>query len=61
MPQKTRDVMSRLEKEGWIGESGKGDHRNFRKPGQMVITIDTGQKEVRKGTYSRIAKLAGWK
>ncbi|MDR2106213.1 MAG: type II toxin-antitoxin system HicA family toxin [Coriobacteriales bacterium] len=61
MPHKTRDVMSRLEKEGWTGEHGKGDHRNYRKPGHGVITIDTGEKEVKKGLYGRIAKLAGWK
>jgi len=62
MPQKTRDVISRLEREGWIGRRGKGDHMNYRKPdGLCVITIDTGKKEIPKGTYSRIATLAGWK
>ena len=61
MPYRTREVMYRLEKEGWIGEGGKGDHRNYRKAGCPVITVDTGRKEVPKGIYSKIAKLAGWK
>lgn len=61
MPHKTRDVMFRLEKEGWTARSGKGDHVNYRKPGKQVITVDTGPKEVPNGIYAKIAKLTGWK
>ena len=62
MPQKTTLVMSRLADEGRIARQGKGDHVNYRKPGCLyVITIDSGEKEVPKGTYARIAKMAGWK
>jgi predicted RNA binding protein YcfA (HicA-like mRNA interferase family) len=62
MPQKTRDVMARLEREGWQARAGKGDHRNYRRQGAAgVITIDTGTKEIPPGTYSKIAKIAGWK
>jgi predicted RNA binding protein YcfA (HicA-like mRNA interferase family) len=61
MPHRTKDVMSRLEKEGWTARSGKGDHVNYRRPGRQVITIDAGSKEMPKGIYGKIAKLAGWK
>jgi predicted RNA binding protein YcfA (HicA-like mRNA interferase family) len=62
MPQKTRDVISRLEREGWAAKTGKGDHVNYRKPGAVgVITIDAGEKEISVGVYNKIAKLAGWK
>jgi predicted RNA binding protein YcfA (HicA-like mRNA interferase family) len=61
MPHKTRDVMSRLAKEGWTARRGKGDHMNYRKPGGQVITVDTGPKEMPDGMYGKIAKLAGWR
>ena len=62
MPPKTKDVMARLSRDGWVADYGKGDHVNFRKPSsKFVITIDTGAKELPKGTYSSIARMAGWK
>ena len=62
MLHKTKDVMSRLENEGWVSRQGKGDHVNYKKPDvRHVITIDSGEKEVPKGTYSRTAGLAGRK
>ena len=62
MPPRTRDVMLRLEKEGWIKKEGKGDHVVFRKPMmQNAIAIDTGKTEMSKGMYASIAKKAGWK
>ncbi|MDR3315176.1 MAG: type II toxin-antitoxin system HicA family toxin [Coriobacteriales bacterium] len=61
MPQKTRDTMSRLEREGWKGKHGKGDHWNYKKDGVAnIITIDVGEKEVDKNIYRRIARIAGW-
>jgi predicted RNA binding protein YcfA (HicA-like mRNA interferase family) len=54
--------MSRLEKEGWKKRPGKGDHVNYRRAdSRATITMDTGKKEIPKGTYSKIARLAGWK
>lgn len=64
MPKESRDtrkVMARLRREGWIGRKGKGDHVNFTKPGSPhLITIDAGEKEVKKPIYRRISELAGW-
>lgn len=64
MPKESRDtrkVMARLQREGWIARKGKGDHVNFQKPDNpMIITIDTGKKEVDKNIYRAISKIAGW-
>lgn len=64
-PKESRDtpkVMARLRSEGWLWRQGKGDHVNFYKPGcPDLITIDTGEKQVKKPIYNRIKKIAGWK
>ena len=58
----TRKVYARLVSEGWVPRSGKGDHVNLTKPGvRDIITLDMGEKEVKKGIYERIARIAGWK
>lgn len=57
----TRKVMSRLRRDGWSMRPGKGDHVNFSKPGEpLLITIDTGKKQVPKPVYDRIREVAGW-
>ncbi len=58
----TKKVVQQLRQEGWIERRGKGDHVNFRKDGNpLLITIDTGKKEISKPIYNKIAKMAGWK
>lgn len=58
----TKKVIQRLRKDGWKDRQGKGDHVNFRKEGNpCLITIDTGNKEIAKPIYNKIAKQAGWK
>ena len=40
---------------------GKGDHVNFTKQGiRIVVTIDTGVREILVGTLRSIYRLAGW-
>ena len=57
----TRKVMARLECDGWTGRPGKGDHVNYKKPGNPnLITIDTGEKQVKKPIYEDIKVKAGW-
>lgn len=57
----TRKVMARLVRDGWVMRPGKGDHVNFSKPGSAVlITIDTGRKELPKPIYARVKEAAGW-
>ena len=42
-PEKPEDVRKRLLADGWIERKGRGDHRNFNKPGvPLVITLDMG-------------------
>ena len=58
---KTREVARRLEREGWIGRPGKGDHRNYRHPEKPgVITLDMGVRELPIGTLRSIHRIAGW-
>lgn len=57
----TRKVANRLEREGWVGRPGKGDHMNYSKPGNPnIITLDMGKKEISKPIYANIKKIAGW-
>ncbi len=58
----TRKVAARLEREGWTGRPGKGDHVNYAKEGNPeIITLDMGEKEVKKPIYEKVKKQAGWK
>jgi predicted RNA binding protein YcfA (HicA-like mRNA interferase family) len=58
----TKDVMKRLEADGWQARGGKGDHVNYTKPGvPQLITIDTGRREIGFGILRRIYRIAGWK
>ena len=57
----TRKVAARLEREGWAGRPGKGDHVNYTKEGSPeLITLDMGEKEVKKPIYRKIKEQAGW-
>lgn len=64
MPKDSRDtrkVIARLCREGWIMRQGKGDHVNFSRPGfHGIITIDSGEKQVKKPVYNRIKRITGW-
>jgi predicted RNA binding protein YcfA (HicA-like mRNA interferase family) len=54
------EVIRVLEYLGWERRSGRGDHVNLTKPGvRFVVTIDTGKREVPKGTLANILRLAG--
>lgn len=56
---RTRDLIRRLEAEGWGARGGRGDHVVFKhpeKPGR--VTIDTGVKEIPIGTLRSIYRMA---
>lgn len=54
-------VIKRLLADGWTERKGRGDHRNFVKPGHTyVITVDDGPREVPIGTLRNIYRMAGW-
>ncbi|MDR1183293.1 MAG: type II toxin-antitoxin system HicA family toxin [Coriobacteriales bacterium] len=56
-----REILARLNKEGWEEGPGKGSHRIYKKKGYPVISVPTSKKELKRGTYSDIAGKAGWK
>ena len=53
--------MKRLTAEGWTERKGRGDHRNFVKPGHSVVTVDLGRRQIPIGTLRSIYRVAGWK
>lgn len=55
----SRDIIRRLEAEGWIPVSSKGSHHKFRKDGQSLI-VPHPRKDLPLGTAHSIAKVAGW-
>jgi predicted RNA binding protein YcfA (HicA-like mRNA interferase family) len=61
---KVKDIIKRLETEGWILIRQKGSHKQFKHPEkQLLITVpDHGQnKEPSIGVLKDIMKKAGWK
>lgn len=55
-----KEVAKRLLSDGWTERKGKGDHRNFVKPGHGVVTVDMGVREIPIGTLRSIYRIAGW-
>lgn len=60
--REVREVKKRLRQEGWEEkpERAKGSHTYFVKYGYKGIPVPTSEKELRIGTYRKIAKMAGW-
>jgi predicted RNA binding protein YcfA (HicA-like mRNA interferase family) len=60
MPMKVREIISLLQKGGWIEMRARGSHRNFKHPNSpYVITVaGTDGKEVAPGTLRDILKKA---
>ncbi len=56
-----KEVVKRLVAEGWSERKGKGDHRNFKKPGMPTVTVDMGMREIPVGTLRSIYRAAGGK
>ena len=62
MPKRYRpaEVVRVLLYLGWTERRGRGDHRNFNKPGEVsVVTVDMGAREVPTGTMSGIYRRIG--
>jgi predicted RNA binding protein YcfA (HicA-like mRNA interferase family) len=61
---KIRDVLKRLQAEGWILDRQRGSHQQFvhpQKPGSRVTIAGHPKLDVPKGTLNSIFKQAGWK
>lgn len=59
MERNSKNIVKRLEAEGWSLVSVKGSHHKFRKGGQTVI-VPHPKKDLPMGTARSIAKMAGW-
>ena len=57
----SKEVISRLQAEGWILVNTKGSHQQFKNPTQKGrVTVPHPKKDLPKGTLRSIAKQAGW-
>lgn len=55
----SRDIIRRLEAEGWVLVSCKGSHHKFRK-GERTVIVPHPKKDLPLGTARNIARFAGW-
>jgi predicted RNA binding protein YcfA (HicA-like mRNA interferase family) len=63
MPPKVREILERLNDEGWQVERWKGDHRQLRhptKPGTVTVAGKLSEIPSPK-TLNSIKRQAGWK
>lgn len=57
----SKDLIKRLNDEGWVKVGGKGDHEKFKhpaKPGHVVVPHP--RKDMPVGTLRNIYRQAGW-
>ena len=59
MLRRSRDIVRRLEAEGFKLVSIKGSHHKFRK-GSITVIVPHPKKELPLGTARSIARQAGW-
>lgn len=58
----SRDIIRRLEKEGWTLARITGSHHHFAKPGRWeIVTVPHPRKDLSIGTLKSIYRQAGWK
>ncbi len=60
---KVKEVIKRLEAEGWLFDRQKGSHRTFKKVGVVEIVTVSGidGKDVSPGQLQQIKRKARWK
>lgn len=59
-PPTVREVIERLRGDGWELVRMKGDHRQFRKDGNLVTVSGKLGDHLKPGTWSSIRRSAGW-
>ena len=59
IPKSSKDIIRKLESEGWALVTSKGSHHKYRKDGQSVI-VPHPKKDLPLGTARSIARVAGW-
>lgn len=55
----SKDILSRLQAEGWLLVSVKGSHHKFRRDGRTLV-VPHPKKDLPLGAARSIAKAAGW-
>ncbi len=63
MPPKVRDVIRRLEDEGWVQVRMRGSHRQFKHVAFRDLVTVSGPpgKDISPGLLADIQKKAGWR
>ena len=59
IPTSSKDIIRRLQAEGWVLVSSKGSHHKFRK-GAQTLVVPHPKKDLPVGTARNIAHAAGW-
>ncbi|MEI2808047.1 type II toxin-antitoxin system HicA family toxin [Albidovulum sp.] len=59
IPTSSKDIIRRLQAEGWVLVSSKGSHHKFRNGGQTLV-VPHPKKDLPVGTARNIARVAGW-
>jgi predicted RNA binding protein YcfA (HicA-like mRNA interferase family) len=63
MAPKVREVLRRLQSDGWVLARTRGSHRQFThptKPGTVTVAGKPSE-ELKEATWSAIQKQAGWR
>jgi predicted RNA binding protein YcfA (HicA-like mRNA interferase family) len=63
MPIRIKDLITMLERDGWILVSTRGSHRQFKhpsRPGRVTVAGKLSD-ELAVGTQASVFKQAGWK
>ncbi len=63
MTPKVREIIRRLEREGWVLTRTRGSHRQFTHPQKPGVVTVAGKPndEPQEGTWRNIQKQAGWR
>ena len=61
MLRSSRDIIRRLELDGWVLVGGKGSHHKFRHPASgKIVVVPHPKKDLGKGLVEKIYKAVGW-
>ena len=59
-PPTVREVIGRLESEGWALARQSGDHRMYVRDGRAIPVAGKLKEHLDRGTYGAIKRAAGW-
>jgi predicted RNA binding protein YcfA (HicA-like mRNA interferase family) len=58
----SKEIIRRLEKEGWVRVAQKGSHAQYKHPERKGrVTIPHPRKDIKPATLHSIEKQAGWR